>query len=77
MVLEGEAAGMAAIAVSIIMAVTGLATGWAESKIGGAVVGAMAEKPELFGKGLIIMVLPETILIIGFAIAFLLMGKIG
>jgi V/A-type H+-transporting ATPase subunit K len=65
---------MIAIAVSIIMAGTGIATAWAEKVIGGAAVGAMAEKPELFGKGLTMMVLPETIVIFGFAMAFLLMG---
>jgi len=53
---------------------TGIATAWAEKVIGGAAVGAMAEKPELFGKGLTMMVLPETIVIFGFAMAFLLMG---
>lgn len=66
--------GMIAIAVSIIMVGTGIATAWAEKVIGGAAVGAMAEKPELFGKGLTMMVLPETIVIFGFAMAFLLMG---
>jgi V/A-type H+-transporting ATPase subunit K len=68
---------MIAIAVSIIMAGTGFATAWAEKVIGGAAVGAMAEKPELFGKGLTMMVLPETIVIFGFAMAFLLMGHMG
>jgi len=68
---------MIAIAVSIIMAGTGFATAWAEKVIGGAAVGAMAEKPELFGKGLTMMVLPETIVIFGFAMAFLLMGHMS
>jgi len=68
-------AGMIAIAIGIIMAATGIATAWAEKVIGGAAVGAMAEKPELFGKGLTMMVLPETIVLFGFAMAFLLMGK--
>ena len=69
--------GMIALSVAIIMAGTGLAAAWAEKVVGGAAVGAMAEKPELFGKGLTMMVLPETIVIFGFAIAFLLMGKMG
>lgn len=62
-----------AIAVAVIMVGSGFATAWAEKVIGGAAVGAMAEKPELFGKGLAMMVLPETIIIFGFAMAFLLM----
>ncbi|KYK31209.1 MAG: hypothetical protein AYK23_04105 [Candidatus Proteinoplasmatales archaeon SG8-5] len=68
---------MIAIAVAIIMAGTGYAAAMAEKVVGGAAVGAMAEKPELFGKGLTMMVLPETIVIFGFAMAFLLMGKMG
>ncbi len=68
-------AGMIAIAVAIIMTGTGIATAWAQKVIGGAAVGATAEKPELFGKGLTMMVLPETIVIFGFAMAFLLMGQ--
>lgn len=62
-----------AMAVAVIMVGSGFATAWAEKVIGGAAVGAMAEKPELFGKGLAMMVLPETIIIFGFAMAFLLM----
>jgi V/A-type H+-transporting ATPase subunit K len=62
-----------AIAAAIIMAGTGLATALAQKVIGGAAVGAMAEKPELFGKGLTMMVLPETIIIFGFVMALLLM----
>jgi V/A-type H+-transporting ATPase subunit K len=62
-----------AIAVAIIMVGTGIATAWAQKVIGGAAAGVMAEKPELFGKGLTMMVLPETIIILGFVIALLLM----
>ena len=69
--------GMIALSVALIMVGTGLAAAWAEKVVGGAAVGAMAEKPELFGKGLTMMVLPETIVIFGFAMAFLLMAKMG
>ena len=69
--------GLVAIAAAMTMVGTGLATAWAEKVVGGAAVGAMAEKPELFGRGLTMMVLPETIVIFGLVIAFLLIGKIG
>jgi len=69
--------GMVAISAAMTMLGTGLATAWAEKVVGGAAVGAMAEKPELFGKGIAMMVLPETIVIFGLVIAFLLIGKIG
>ena len=70
-------AGVIAISAAITMLGTGLATAWAEKVVGGAAVGAMAEKPELFAKGLVMMVLPETIVIFGLLIAFFLVGKIA
>ena len=69
--------GLVAMSAALTMAGTGIATAWAEKVVGGAAVGAMAEKPELFGKGIAMMVLPETIVIFGLVIAFLLIGKIG
>jgi len=69
--------GLIAIAAGITMAGTGIATAWAEKVVGGATVGAIAEKPELFGRGITLMVLPETIVIFGLVISFLLLGKIA
>ena len=63
----------AAIGAAIAFSVSAVATAWAESTIGTAAVGAMAEKEELFGKGLILTVIPETIVIFGFVIALMLM----
>jgi len=68
--------GMVAISAMLTMVGTGFATAWAEKVVGGAAVGAMAEKPELFARGLTMMVLPETIVIFGMLIAFFLVGKI-
>jgi len=67
----------AALSAAITMAGTGIATAWAEKVVGGATVGAMAEKPELFGRGLILMVLPETIVVFGLVIALQLLSKVG
>ena len=46
----------------------------AESTIGAAAVGAMAEKEELFGKGLILTVIPETLVIFGLVVAILILN---
>ena len=40
-------------------------------------MGLLAEKPEEFTRVLILLALPETLVIFGFVIAFLLMGKMG
>ncbi len=65
---------IAAIAAALAITGTGIATAWAEKVVGGATVGAMAEKPELFTKGLVLMVLPETIVLFGLIIAIQLVG---
>ena len=68
---------MAAISAALTMAGTGIATAWAEKVIGGALVGAMAEKPGLFGRGIVLVVLPETIIVFGLVIAFQLLSHVG
>lgn len=65
-----------AIGSAIAMGASAIATGWAEKAVGAAAVGAVAEKPELFGRALVFMVIPETIILFGFIISFLLFSKI-
>jgi len=72
----GNQAGFIAIGAGLAVGLTGIASALAEKDIGAAAVGAMAEREELFGKGLILTVIPETIVIFGFVIAFMLFGKI-
>jgi len=50
-----------------------LATGYAQARIGSAGAGAMAEKPELAPRIMILLVLPETIVLFGFVIAVLIL----
>ena len=69
--------GLVAIGAGVAVGFAGIGTGLAQKDIGAAAVGAAAEKPEMFGRGLVLMVIPETILLFGFVIAFLLMGNIG
>lgn len=66
------AQGLVAIGASLAVAGTGIGTGIAEQGIGAAAVGAIAEKPELFGRMLVLVVIPETIVILGLVMAFLL-----
>ena len=64
--------GLIAIGAGIAVGLTGLGAGFAEREIGSAAIGAMAENEKLFGKGLIMTVIPETIVIFGMVIAILL-----
>ena len=70
-----EDPGAIAMAAGIAIGLAALGTAWAEKDIGSAAVGALAENEKIFGKAMILTVIPETIIIFGFLIAFLLMGK--
>ena len=69
--------GLVAIGAALALGMSAIATGIAEKGIGTAAVGAMAEREELFGKGLILTVIPESIVIFGLVIAILILGLIG
>jgi len=64
--------GLIAIGAGLAVGLAGLASAIAEASIGAAAVGAMAEDEKLFGKGLILTVIPETIVIFGLVVAILL-----
>ena len=71
---SGLGVGLIAISASVAFGVSAIATAYAEKAIGTAAIGAMAEKEELFGKGLILTVIPETIVIFGLVVAILIIG---
>ena len=64
--------GLIALGAAIAVGLTALATGWSQSKIGAAMAGALAEKPELAGQAIILIAIPETMVVLGFVIAFLI-----
>ena len=68
--------GMVAVGAGLAVGLAGIGAGLGEQAIGAAAVGAMAEKEETFGKGLILTVIPETIVIFGLIVAILILGKI-
>ena len=66
--------GLIAIGSGLAIGLSAIAAAIAEKEIGAAAVGAMAEKEELFGKGLILTVIPETLVIFGLVIAILILN---
>ena len=66
--------GLIAIGAGLAIGLTAIGAGIAEKEIGAAAVGVMAEKDEFFGKGLIMTVLPESLAIFGFVVAYLILG---
>lgn len=62
-----------AFAAALAIGVTALATAWAQSRIGSAGAGALAEKPELSGTVIVLLAIPETMVILGFVVAAMIM----
>lgn len=57
------------IGAALAIGLTALGTGLAQSKIGAAGAGTIAERPELTGTVIILLAIPETMVILGFVIA--------
>ena len=64
-----------AFAAALAIGLPAIATAWAQSKIGAAGAGALAEKPELSGTIIILLAIPETMVILGFVIAVMILFR--
>ena len=62
-----------AFAAALAIGLSALATAWAQSRIGAAGAGALAEKPELTGTIIILVAIPETMVILGFVVAIMIL----
>ena len=60
-------------AAALAIGLTALATAWAQSRIGAAGAGTLAEKPELSGSIVVLLAIPETMVILGFVIATMIL----
>jgi V/A-type H+-transporting ATPase subunit K len=61
--------GILSIGAALAVGLSALGTGLAQSKIGAAGAGAIAEKPEVSGLIIILLAIPETVVILGFVVA--------
>ncbi len=64
---------LVSFAAALAIGLTALATAWAQSRIGAAGAGTLAEKPELSGSIVILLAIPETMVILGFVIATMIL----
>ncbi len=62
-----------ALAAALTVGVSALATAWVQSRIGSAGAGALAEKPELRGAIIVMLAIPETLVVLGFVVAVLIL----
>ena len=63
--------GLIAVGAGLAVGLAGVGTGMAEKDIGAAAIGAITEDSSLFGRSMIFMVLPETVVIFGLVIAIM------
>ncbi|MFZ0545976.1 MAG: F0F1 ATP synthase subunit C [Candidatus Promineifilaceae bacterium] len=61
------------IGAAIAIGLAAIGTGIAQARIGSAGAGAIAEKPELLGSIIILVAIPETMVILGFAVAAIIL----
>lgn len=69
--------GLIAIGAGLAVGLGAIATGLAQSRIGAAAMGAVAEKPELMGRAILLVAIPETLVILGFAVAAMVIVLLG
>ncbi len=66
-----------AIGAALAVGLGAIATGYAQGRIGSAGMGALAEKPELTGRVILLVAIPETLVILGFAVAAMILVLLG
>lgn len=65
------------LSAALAVGLPALATAWAQSRIGPATAASLAEKPELSTTAIILVAIPETMVILGFVVALLILTQGG
>ena len=71
----GQGGMLSAIGAALAIGIAALATGMAQARIGAAGVGAIAENPKRLGMVIMLLAIPETVAILGFVIAYLIITQ--
>lgn len=66
-----------ALAAALAIGLPAVATAWAQGRIGPAASAALSEKPELSTTAIMLIAIPETMVILGFVIAVLILRGTG
>lgn len=65
------------LSAALAVGIPALATGWAQSRIGPAAAATLAERPELTVTAVLLIAIPETVAILGFVVAVLILMQGG
>jgi V/A-type H+-transporting ATPase subunit K len=74
--LSGESIGLGLFSAALATGLSSIGAGIAVGKLGAAAVGALAEKPELLGRLLILVGLAEGIAIYGLIVSILILNRL-
>ena len=66
-----------ALAAAVAIAIPAIATAWAQGRIGTAAAAALSEKPELSTTAIVLIAIPETMVILGFVVAVMILLRGG
>lgn len=64
--------GLIALAAALSVGIPACATAFAQARIGSVAAGTIAEKPETAGSMIVLEAIPETMVILGFVVAIML-----
>jgi V/A-type H+/Na+-transporting ATPase subunit K len=76
-VIDSTLTGWAFLAAALSTALSALGAGFAVARVGSAAIGAIAEKPELFGRALVLVGLAEGIAIYGLIVSILILNRVA
>ncbi len=65
------------LAAALAIGLPALCTAWAQSRIGPAVAASLAEKPPLSATAVLLLAIPETMVILGFVVALMIVMRPG
>ncbi len=65
-----------ALAAALVLSLSAMATARVQSAVGAGGTGALAEKPELITSIIILIAIPETLVILGFVLGYLIFAQI-
>lgn len=65
------------LSAALAVGIPALATAWAQSRIGAAAAASLAEKPELSTTVILMIAIPETMVILGFVVAVMILLQGG
>ncbi len=63
------------VAAALAVGLPAIATGWAQSRIGPAAAASLTERPELSVTAILLIAIPETMAILGFVVAVLILMR--